>query len=687
MLLSKIALHNFSAFEGTQVVELTATNSPQQNITLIGAMNGAGKTSLLDAVKLCLYGERGNGFLNNKEIPAEFIRKRFNYNARDRHETEMWIELVLDNVELPGATHQIQVRRTWHFHSTQGTNEGDEFTIIKDGKELQIITREHWQDFINDTIPPGVADFFFFDGEKIQQLADDTDDHPVLRESIRNLLGLTVYNKLSSDLDKHIEGVRRKADKVTTAQLSQLEADEARTERRIRENRQQLDVVRAELGKLLEQDEHLDEEVRRIMGVGVDSRSRSHKKATEAESQKRNVNDEILRVAGELLPFAIAGKICDELRAQLEAEEKLRQWEAAKAYINSQLERLAHKIFYDKNGPNPKRDITPAQRAFYAKRLNEEWETLFIPKPLDASDILLHEISAKDERLILDTLDRVSEQTLGKLKGLLKQREHAAKRWQRASRELRNPPEEGSHVNTLFDQRRVNEERKQQLNREVGRLDDDYVRLERELKTIKEKIVSLKQRLEQTGHDRYRVSLARKVQDTLVRYERVLQQRKLTELENLTTEMYRRLARKNDFVGQVKIDPNTFEVTVHDTLGRIREKRSLSAGEKQIYAISLLWGLAKASDAELPIIIDTPFARLDSEHRTKIAEHYFPHASGQIIVLSTDEEVDQEYIDLLRPYIGRTYLIEHQDAERRSIIKTGYFQDAMQAKSVKKSYA
>src|SRR5438045_2575058 len=105
MLLSKIALHNYSAFEGTQVIDLSPTASPEKNITLIGAMNGAGKTSLLDAVKLCLYGERGSGLLSPREVPSEFIRKRFNYNARDRHELEMRIELVLDDIELPGATH------------------------------------------------------------------------------------------------------------------------------------------------------------------------------------------------------------------------------------------------------------------------------------------------------------------------------------------------------------------------------------------------------------------------------------------------------------------------------------------------------------------------------------------------------------------------------------------------------
>jgi DNA sulfur modification protein DndD len=585
----------------------------------------------------------------------------------------MWIELTLDGVELPGAIHQIQVRRTWHFHSLRGTYDHDELTIHKDGKPLEIIDSDHWQDFINETIPSGVAGFFFFDGEKIQQLADDTSDREALRESIRNLLGLTVYGKLKDDLSKHTDDIRRAADKVTDDQLKQLEADQARLRRLITENREQHGQLQAELQRLQGEDEELEREVRRLAGVGADSRDDLQREIAELESVKRAANEEVLKVGGELLPFAIAGRICDELKAQLEAEEKLRQWEASKARVHPQLERIVSRVFFDPNTPRPRPDISPTQRTFYADRLTQEWEALFIPKPDDAADTVLHDISPKEGRFILNMLDTVSTQTLTTFKELLKQRERASRRLLEANRTLRNLPEDDSHLGGLFDQRRINEERKQKLNRDIGVLDDEYARRERELKTIDERINNLKSELEKADFDRSKVALTRKIQSVLERYEKELQNRKLEELENLTTEMYRRLARKGDFVGQVKIDPRTFDVIVKDPRGRVKEKRSLSAGEKQIYAISLLWGLAFASNVELPIIIDTPFARLDSEHRTNIAKHYFPHASEQVIILSTDEEVDHHYIELLRTNIGRTYLIEHLDVERRSLVREGYF--------------
>ena len=675
MLLAKIALHNYSAFEGTQALDLTSTGDPKQNIILIGAMNGAGKTSLLDAVKLCLFGERGSGLLPPKETPAEFILSRFNYNARERHETEMWIELTFDDVQLPGATHQIQVKRKWKFHSIRGTYEGDEFAIQKDGKAFQLIDRDHWQDFIDDTIPPGVADFFFFDGEKIQKLADDATDREVLRESIRNLLGLSVYTKLSDDLDKHTDDIRREADKVTDDQLKQLEADDARIQRLMTENREQFENLEEELADLRKADEQLEREIRRITGYGADSRSDLQGQLVDLETQKRRANEEILKVAGELLPFAIAGRICDELKLRLEAEDKLRQWEASKTRVHPQLEKIVHRVFFDERTPRPAPDITPKQRTFYAQRLTDEWESLFIPKPDDSADFILHELSPREERFILNTIEMVSTQALFSLRELLKTRERTSKRIQDLNRELRNLPEDESYISSLFDKRKDNEQRKQELNRDLGRLADEHTRHERDLKTTQERMVHLKQRLKEAEESRNRVMLARKVQATIEVYEKALQDRKLAELETLTTEMYRQLARKKDFVGDVKIDPDVFDVTLHDPRGRVLEKRSLSAGEKQIFAISLLWGLAQASNVDLPIMIDTPFARLDSEHRTNIATHYFPHAGDQVIVLSTDEEIDQKYVDLLHPYIGRTYLIDHNDAKRRSVINEGYFHD------------
>lgn len=102
-------------------------------------------------------------------------------------------------------------------------------------------------------------------------------------------------------------------------------------------------------------------------------------------------------------------------------------------------------------------------------------------------------------------------------------------------------------------------------------------------------------------------------------------------------------------------------------------KKQLSAGEKQIYAISILWALAQASGRPLPMVIDTPLGRLDSEHRGHLVERYFPHASHQVIILSTDTEIDRSYVRELAPSISHSFQLRYDQADARCAIEDGYF--------------
>jgi DNA sulfur modification protein DndD len=671
MLLTKIVLHNYAAFDGTQVIDLTPTTDSQQNIVLIGAMNGSGKTSLLEAVKLCLFGEKKSGLVSQRESERVFIEKRLNYSAKSRGETEMSVTLTLDQVPIPDS-HKIEIRRVWRFLPVNGTYDTWEMSILKDGKELQLVVREQWQDFINEKIPPGIADFFFFDGEKIQQLADDSTDRESLRDSIKNLLGLQALDHLGKDISKNIDDVRREADKVTDSQLRKLEADEAVCLEQIHNSRERIVEIQNELYGLDEYEERIEKEVRRLTNLDSNSRVELERAYNEAEINKRGANEEILKLASDMLPFAIAGRIGDELRGQITAEHGLRDWEASKTRVHPQLDKIVKEVFHS-GEKHPTPDITPQQRTFYASRLTEEWEALFMPKPEDAATHYIHELSPKDERFVLGNLDKVSKEIIGKLKDLLTLRERASRHSQDSNRRLRDLPEDDTHIGQMMTERKSNREKARNLNEQTGKLEDELKRFERELISIREKISNLKDNLDKANKARTQVELARRIQLVVRQYEKDLQISKLAELERHTTEMYQRLARKIDFVGEVKIDLSTFDVSVHDIHGVVREKRSLSAGEKQIYAISLLWGLAKTSDVELPIIIDTPFARLDSEHRTNIAKHYFPYASEQVVVLSTDEEIDHRYVKLLQPYIGKSYLIKHDDAKKISTVEEGYF--------------
>ena len=141
------------------------------------------------------------------------------------------------------------------------------------------------------------------------------------------------------------------------------------------------------------------------------------------------------------------------------------------------------------------------------------------------------------------------------------------------------------------------------------------------------------------------------------------------------TESFRFLLRKQTLVQRVVIAPDTFAIRLYDDTGRAVPKDRLSEGEEQIFAVSVLWGLSRAAARPLPAIIDTPMARMDAKHRDKLVERYFPHASHQVIVLSTDTEIEQQYFENLQPHIARTYHLNYDDKNKQTVAEEGYFFD------------
>jgi DNA sulfur modification protein DndD len=166
---------------------------------------------------------------------------------------------------------------------------------------------------------------------------------------------------------------------------------------------------------------------------------------------------------------------------------------------------------------------------------------------------------------------------------------------------------------------------------------------------------------------------SQKVRDTLGRFRTRIVQRHAENMETLMLESFRKLLRKKELVEGLTINPETFEATLTTKDGKPLPFDRLSAGEKQLLATSLLWGLARASGRPVPTIIDTPLGRLDSSHRKHLIERYFPSASHQVLLLSTDEEIVGNYLKELKPFISRTYLLEHNEAAGQTNLREGYF--------------
>jgi DNA sulfur modification protein DndD len=176
--------------------------------------------------------------------------------------------------------------------------------------------------------------------------------------------------------------------------------------------------------------------------------------------------------------------------------------------------------------------------------------------------------------------------------------------------------------------------------------------------------------------ERRMIQLAARSREVMREFLERATERKIDRLAARIAESFRFLLRKQTLVERVVIDPATFAITLYDGSERALAKERLSEGEKQIFAIAILWGLSRACARPLPAIIDTPMARLDAEHRRHLVERYFPHASHQVVVLSTDTEVDREAYARLEPHLARAYHLEYDEATKCTTGTEGYFWDS-----------
>jgi DNA sulfur modification protein DndD len=259
---------------------------------------------------------------------------------------------------------------------------------------------------------------------------------------------------------------------------------------------------------------------------------------------------------------------------------------------------------------------------------------------------------------------------------LLERRAQLQREIEDVERALSITPDDES-VGRLLKDLRALTERLTTLTEEAKRIDVVIRERRSEIEGRKVKLQSLRERAakeEFAGDDRRRMAqVAGRTQVVMQEFLRRATERKIDRLSELISESFRFLLRKQTMVERIHIDPTTFATTLFDQGGRALPKQRLSEGEKQIFAISILWGLSRASAHPLPAIIDTPMARLDAAHRRNLIERYFPNASHQVVILSTDTEVDRHYYHDLQPHIARAYHLGYDEESRATQGEEGYF--------------
>lgn len=655
MILRNVVLENFGLYAGMTEIDLVprSRRGDACPIVLVGGKNGAGKTTLLEAVRLALYGRRALGARVAQSDYEAYLRGRVN---RDAATTTAAVGLEFDYAEA-GVVHRYRVRREW---SVRGKSVLESLLLEKDGVTVTTVPREEWHHFLQELIPPGVSQLFFFDGEKISEIADGEAENENLAEAVRGLLGIELVGRLRADLGLYLARHLRDDDGASTAKLEAVNREITAAARRAEEMG---DAV-AELVSTRDSQARQAERVRRqFVAEGGDvalNRARTEAERDEAKRGIARCEHELRDLSNKLLPFALAPKLVGSFHAALSQANRPERQRGSLTLV---------------------RTLLAAWRADESAQRQGNWDAkhwsdlqLFLDSQSRGDTqaeghTAFREVG--DGAATLDRLAEVESDIRPRARALLKQLDTLTAKARALDIALARADNAAAGV--LLDELRLAEQK-------VGATEALLNARQEELKLLRGQMVTLdrdRRRLEDeqaaSAKATERSELAARTAQALADYEKRLLEHKLSQLRTEFVNCFNRLARKVDLIADVRIDPETFATILIDRGRREIPKSALSAGEKQIYAIAMLWALARSSGRALPMIIDTPLARLDSEHRAKLTGSYFPAASHQVILLSTDTEIDEALMRDLAPSVSHAFRLDYDHEAGRTVVSNGYF--------------
>jgi DNA sulfur modification protein DndD len=657
---TKVELHNFGIYKGTH--EMTLTDKiGDRNITLIGGLNGRGKTTFHDAVLLALYGKQALKYIQEKEKSYEkLLLDHINKHATD-DETYVAVTLVLEDET------EIRIKRMWKARGKKI----DQQTIVEKNGIADKYLGDNWSYYIEEILPFGIARFFFFNNEKITQLADDSSFEQI-KSSIKSAIGVSTIEKTIEHID---EVIRRKKSALKSFETSELNQEYQEVEREISEIDQRLEEAQRELNKLELQCQKLAIQIEakenEFWSSGGDlSRNRDAIKA-----EMNRISDVAEQIQQEIMQLASSAAtplaLCKDLVVQSYNEEQEQLQGDVKRHTDTVVNNSYQRVISRLNESN-----LPLEVLDLVKRIISDELVGHISEAVHENRISMSPVSLMlYEKLISEFFPGISQ----KIIGLVSSSDAQEAEYMSLDAHL-GAADDKTLAMQLYEALKSIEKEKALADADYQRKSDSIESMRRQREILVGKRIRLIKGMaekENTNDDNMRIiKYAAMSIETLTEFKKRLQKEKVERLSNTATTCFQTLVEKNSLAKKIDINPDTLDVTIVGVDGNELLKSQLSAGEQQMFAVAIVWALALSSGYKAPVIVDTPMARLDSSHRTNFVTKYLPAASSQVMVLSTDEEIYGRYLDMVRENVVDYYTLLYREEERCTSIVQGYFGEA-----------
>lgn len=695
MKIKQLTLNNIGSFAGEHTF-LFQTNDPQKQIVLIGGRNGAGKTTLFDSIRLCLYGYKLYGYRQNSQTYTSKIKRLINDKVKTTSPATAGITLQI-LIEDGYANSIFEINREW---TLSGNALKENMCVYKDGDLLSTEQMQDFDNYLMQIIPPALFNFHFFDGEKVSNFVFDRANGQAFQKAFLQICGLDTFDLIEEQLRYNTRITKDDSHSLVEEEYETAREKRAKAKEAYTIAFQRMENVQEEIDALQDQIAILDENMRKYGGIENHDWKLYEKEIQEEEAKRNELRHILKTAANDVIPFVILKEQLEALKIQLTVEEKLKRNRLLKdKFTDPHLKEKLQQELVD----FPYTEISDRFMLALYKTLREDIpedkiEYLKISEN-DSMELLakIHHYQNYDVQSLLDA-EKSLEKSLAHTKEL---------RAQMDSKEVIDSNHYLLQKNELL--MRLNALRQQSL-------------VEKDCLFQKESIMQTTEKVYQKAYEKYRAMLKEKsVSDMAARALLAFSELKqniyakyVSQVEDAFSRNFHNLISKTDLIDGIYID-SAFEIVAYkmqevdiahvskqiqeygeeylrSNIGEraykiiqdckfsngkiivpIKVEQHFSAGEHQIFVMALYQSLAEIRTSELPFVIDTPLARIDSEHRRNILVHFFSRLPGQVIILSTDEEINNDGLSVLSHKISDVYLIEHLEDSTTSVRKGSYF--------------
>lgn len=655
MIIEKIALENIGSYRGINVFDLSI-NSSTKNVILIGGENGAGKTTFLNSIKLGLFGCYGYGY---KTENNEYFSKVFSYlNAPSRKKETEPFSIAITYMEVENyQRYSYTIKRNWQL---SGKSIKENFTITKDGTLLNEEEKDIYHTKLKEYFPPKLFDLCLFDGEEISRIISENTLSSYLQELSTIVFNLDLFNNLEKDLSIYLKQA------VSENLLSTLEQEVLELQDKHREITSNINKINAEIltesdriNDLNESYESIKKDFETHGGLVKEEREQLNSEMLAIEIERRKNLDGVRDFIQNYLPFYMNKDLLMAAKKQIEDEEKLTHF----SHLSKELtvEKLTKLSLDLPNG---------ASLESIAPLLREQILEIIKPNSNEITPIHLLSPAQKVEvELTVQTIDAESNTTYVKM--LENNRKMLV-----IAQDLRQKINKNDSTDEFNSMLQNMEKIKEEIFMLEKSIEQNKIKLHEEdehLINTENLIYQKEQTLNQGSKKKNSFIIAQNMLKLSSEFQKGQHQKKLHQVQIQAISMLNKLMRKQDYITSIRINPETYDVSLFDATGDYIAKETLSAGEKEILLLALIWAIFKCSGRRVPFIFDTLLGRLDKTHKHNILVDFIPTCGEQVLILSTNSEIDEDYYKLLNNFVSHRYLLEYDLDERKTIVSSQYF--------------